>query len=170
MGFAITKFVVPWLILGALRHYRAVDAGGIETKVDFKGSLRPRRHGGRQAWLDRSSRLLLLCYLVPVVEPAYRASCTLVERIGSDGTFKDCRGGGFWDIWPECGMATPEVGFAFSSARSAVLCTKRGNCCLQCRNGYRVTLFESEAKCGGHTLTDDTSPWPVDLGFQVRIW
>ncbi|KAG2447750.1 hypothetical protein HYH02_007208 [Chlamydomonas schloesseri] len=35
------------------------------------------------------------------------------------------------------------------------------------RNGARVTLLESEATCGGHTLTDHTSPYPVDLGFQV---
>lgn len=35
------------------------------------------------------------------------------------------------------------------------------------RNGARVTLFEREARCGGHTLTDETSGWPVDLGFQV---
>jgi predicted NAD/FAD-binding protein len=30
-----------------------------------------------------------------------------------------------------------------------------------------VTLFESESTCGGHTLTDDSSGYPVDLGFQV---
>jgi hypothetical protein len=35
------------------------------------------------------------------------------------------------------------------------------------RNGARVTLYESEASCGGHTLTDDSSGFPVDLGFQV---
>jgi NAD(P)-binding Rossmann-like domain len=34
-------------------------------------------------------------------------------------------------------------------------------------HGADVTLFESEASCGGHTLTDNTSEWPVDLGFQV---
>ena len=40
------------------------------------------------------------------------------------------------------------------------------------RNGAKVTLYESEATCGGHTLTDTSSPWPVDLGFQVcvRVW
>lgn len=36
-----------------------------------------------------------------------------------------------------------------------------------CRNGAQVTLYESEATCGGHTLTDDSSGYPVDLGFQV---
>lgn len=36
------------------------------------------------------------------------------------------------------------------------------------RNGARVTLIEKEERCGGHTLTDHTSPYPVDLGFQVR--
>mmetsp|Transcript_519 Transcript_519/g.1567 ORF Transcript_519/g.1567 Transcript_519/m.1567 type:complete len:846 (+) Transcript_519:245-2782(+) len=35
------------------------------------------------------------------------------------------------------------------------------------RSGANVTLFEKEATCGGHTLTDQTSPYPVDLGFQV---
>ncbi|PSC74866.1 cyclopropane-fatty-acyl-phospholipid synthase [Micractinium conductrix] len=35
------------------------------------------------------------------------------------------------------------------------------------RNGARVTLYESEATCGGHTLTDTSSGYPVDLGFQV---
>lgn len=30
-----------------------------------------------------------------------------------------------------------------------------------------MTLFESEASCGGHTLTDTSSGFPVDLGFQV---
>ncbi|MEW5297105.1 MAG: hypothetical protein WDW36_000333 [Sanguina aurantia] len=35
------------------------------------------------------------------------------------------------------------------------------------RNGAKVTVFESEAVCGGHTLTDTTSPYPVDIGFQV---
>jgi predicted NAD/FAD-binding protein len=36
------------------------------------------------------------------------------------------------------------------------------------RNGDAVTLFEKEAVCGGHTLTDHSSPYPVDLGFQAR--
>ena len=36
------------------------------------------------------------------------------------------------------------------------------------RGGAAVTLFESEATCGGHTLTDDSSGYPVDLGFQVQ--
>lgn len=31
-----------------------------------------------------------------------------------------------------------------------------------------MTLFEAEPSCGGHTLTDSTGQWPVDLGFQVR--
>ncbi len=30
-----------------------------------------------------------------------------------------------------------------------------------------MTLYESEATLGGHTLTDDSSGYPVDLGFQV---
>lgn len=34
-------------------------------------------------------------------------------------------------------------------------------------HGAEVTLFESEARCGGHTLTDHSSGTPVDLGFQV---
>lgn len=34
-------------------------------------------------------------------------------------------------------------------------------------HGAQVTLFESEERCGGHTLTDHTSGTPVDLGFQV---
>lgn len=38
---------------------------------------------------------------------------------------------------------------------------------LQSRNGAKVTLFESEPQCGGHTLTDTSSGFPVDLGFQV---
>lgn len=35
------------------------------------------------------------------------------------------------------------------------------------RSGAKVTLFEKESAFGGHTLTDETSPYPVDLGFQV---
>jgi hypothetical protein len=38
-----------------------------------------------------------------------------------------------------------------------------------CRSGAKVTLFESEDSCGGHTLTDSTGQWPVDLGFQVSV-
>lgn len=34
-------------------------------------------------------------------------------------------------------------------------------------HGAEVTLFEAEQTCGGHTLTDHTSGFPVDLGFQV---
>lgn len=34
-------------------------------------------------------------------------------------------------------------------------------------HGAEVTLFESEARCGGHTLTDHSSGTPVDLEFQV---
>ena len=32
-----------------------------------------------------------------------------------------------------------------------------------------MTLYEREATCGGHTLTDTTSGYPVDLGFQVWV-
>ncbi|EIE24233.1 cyclopropane fatty acid synthase [Coccomyxa subellipsoidea C-169] len=35
------------------------------------------------------------------------------------------------------------------------------------RSGASVTLYESESRCGGHTLTDDSPGYPVDLGFQV---
>ncbi|EFN59627.1 hypothetical protein CHLNCDRAFT_29187, partial [Chlorella variabilis] len=35
------------------------------------------------------------------------------------------------------------------------------------RSGARVTLYESEESCGGHTLTDTSSGYPIDLGFQV---
>eukprot|EP00798_Chlamydomonas_sp_ICE-L_P023397 gene23397-30675_t len=35
------------------------------------------------------------------------------------------------------------------------------------RNGAHVTLFEKDSVFGGHTLTDTSSPYPVDLGFQV---
>ena len=34
-------------------------------------------------------------------------------------------------------------------------------------HGAEVTLFEAQDACGGHTLTDHTSGFPVDLGFQV---
>lgn len=37
-----------------------------------------------------------------------------------------------------------------------------------CRSGAKVTLFEKEGSCGGHTLTDDSPGFPIDLGFQVR--
>ena len=37
------------------------------------------------------------------------------------------------------------------------------------RSGAKVTLFESEARCGGHTLTDNSPGFPVDLGFQVSL-
>lgn len=40
---------------------------------------------------------------------------------------------------------------------------------MRCRNGAAVTLFEKESSCGGHTLTDTSSGYPVDLGFQVRL-
>lgn len=37
------------------------------------------------------------------------------------------------------------------------------------RGGWDVTLYEKEATCGGHTLTDESEKGsPVDLGFQVR--
>lgn len=39
--------------------------------------------------------------------------------------------------------------------------------CAHPRSGARVTLYESEESCGGHTLTDTSSGYPVDLGFQV---
>jgi len=38
---------------------------------------------------------------------------------------------------------------------------------LLARQGKKVTLFESEERCGGHALTVDTPEGPVDLGFQV---
>jgi len=38
---------------------------------------------------------------------------------------------------------------------------------LRLRSGAKVTLYEKEQVFGGHTLTDDSSPYPVDLGFQV---
>ena len=37
------------------------------------------------------------------------------------------------------------------------------------RSGASVTLYESESRCGGHTLTDDSPGYPVDLGFQVAF-
>ena len=30
-----------------------------------------------------------------------------------------------------------------------------------------MTLLEAEPTLGGHTLTDDSAGFPVDLGFQV---
>eukprot|EP00884_Botryococcus_braunii_P002118 jgi/Botrbrau1/11907/Bobra.0171s0017.1 len=45
--------------------------------------------------------------------------------------------------------------------------TGLGSAWILHRNGARVTLFEKEASCGGHTLTDDSPGYPVDLGFQV---
>ena len=38
-----------------------------------------------------------------------------------------------------------------------------------CRSGRKVTLFEESYGCGGHTLTDDSPGYPVDLGFQVLV-
>lgn len=32
-----------------------------------------------------------------------------------------------------------------------------------------MTLYEKDAKCGGHTLTDESPGYPVDLGFQVLV-
>lgn len=32
-----------------------------------------------------------------------------------------------------------------------------------------MTLYEKEGQCGGHTLTDDSPGYPVDLGFQVLL-
>ena len=40
---------------------------------------------------------------------------------------------------------------------------------LRRRSGAKVTLFEKEPQAGGHTLTDDSPGYPVDLGFQVLI-
>ena len=33
-----------------------------------------------------------------------------------------------------------------------------------------VTLYEKEPACGGHTLTDDSAGFPVDVGFQVSAF
>ncbi|GAB5363572.1 hypothetical protein AAMO2058_000895200 [Amorphochlora amoebiformis] len=35
------------------------------------------------------------------------------------------------------------------------------------RNGFQVSVFEKNPRCGGHTLTDTTASPPVDLGFMV---
>ena len=35
--------------------------------------------------------------------------------------------------------------------------------------GAKVMLYEKEAQCGGHTLTDTMTEFSVDLGFQVRV-
>ena len=52
------------------------------------------------------------------------------------------------------------VGAGISGLASAYLLAKQGK---------KVTLFESEERCGGHALTVDTKEFgPVDLGFQVR--
>ncbi len=32
-----------------------------------------------------------------------------------------------------------------------------------------MVLYEKDSTCGGHTLTDTTSEFPVDLGFQVCV-
>lgn len=40
--------------------------------------------------------------------------------------------------------------------------------CCSDFSGFEVTIFEKDATCGGHTLTDDSAEVPVDLGFQVR--
>lgn len=50
------------------------------------------------------------------------------------------------------------VGSGVSGLSAAWLCQ---------RNGAHVTLYESDKMLGGHTLTDDSSGYPVDLGFQV---
>jgi cyclopropane-fatty-acyl-phospholipid synthase len=43
-----------------------------------------------------------------------------------------------------------------------------GSAWLLHRAGHDVVLYEAEAQCGGHTLTDETEAGsPVDLGFQV---
>ena len=52
------------------------------------------------------------------------------------------------------------VGAGISGLASAYLLAKQGK---------KVTLFESDERCGGHALTVDTKEFgPVDLGFQVR--
>ena len=52
------------------------------------------------------------------------------------------------------------VGAGISGLASAYLLAKQGK---------KVTLFESDDRCGGHALTVDTKEFgPVDLGFQVR--
>ena len=52
------------------------------------------------------------------------------------------------------------VGAGISGLASAYLLAKQGK---------KVTLFESEPRCGGHALTVDTKEFgPIDLGFQVR--
>ena len=38
---------------------------------------------------------------------------------------------------------------------------------LPFRSGAKVTLYEKDNVFGGHTLTDESGPYPVDLGFQV---
>lgn len=38
---------------------------------------------------------------------------------------------------------------------------------LLSHHGAEVTVFERESSCGGHTLTDTSTKWPIDLGFQV---
>eukprot|EP01025_Chloroclados_australasicus_P005212 TRINITY_DN11504_c0_g2_i5.p1 TRINITY_DN11504_c0_g2~~TRINITY_DN11504_c0_g2_i5.p1 ORF type:complete len:1114 (+),score=82.38 TRINITY_DN11504_c0_g2_i5:37-3378(+) len=35
------------------------------------------------------------------------------------------------------------------------------------KGGYDVILYEQNESCGGHALTDCSSPYPIDLGFQV---
>ena len=51
------------------------------------------------------------------------------------------------------------VGAGIAGLASALLLKKQGK---------RVTLFESEDRCGGHALTFDTEEFgPIDLGFQV---
>ena len=37
------------------------------------------------------------------------------------------------------------------------------------RSGAKVTLFEKEPHAVGHTLTDDSPGYPVDLGFQATL-
>lgn len=48
----------------------------------------------------------------------------------------------------------------------ALVCVK-ASAFRACRSGAQVTLFEKEGSCGGHTLTDDSPGFPIDLGFQV---
>ncbi len=47
-------------------------------------------------------------------------------------------------------------------------CNKSENSAY-CRAGHHVTLFEKEGFCGGHSITDESPGFPVDLGFQVRL-